>query len=429
MALWAASTDRTTTTTITNAEIALEEEGDDDEASNISEKFSAIPAQSRMRRPLSVRLPASKTTQAQAPIRPGTRESDHSTVNGSATSSLALVRPISEAGQARHSAVNRVAETTQMNMAQRAGSTRKPHARSGSTVSASTRPATRPQDATPVSPTKHLERQSTKVEPSSKPMSNTYQQHLSTAKTTAPKPAIPASKAAVIPTVEEVSQEIARQQIELLQLSLMHEKTCAEIFHLEQDAQATLRDEHQRLRRSLGQIIGQELERERQTNLVAMSLWQSDQSYLMDRLRALQSIHHEVISMIQEGNTFVTTVSSFRVWAAHAEKHVRGERPGFVSGLSEDWRHAHASAALRIRSLQRELATLPAASRPSSVYTLMTACEALLDGMLRELDLMSQIEREFLRQDKGRIDSAVASLPHITEETTTQWLPRWQKLP
>jgi hypothetical protein len=57
---------------------------------------------------------------------------------------------------------------------------------------------------------------------------------------------------------------------------------------------------------------------------------------------------------------------------------------------------------------------------------ILGSCRSLVDGILRELDMMAKLENELLGQEKARIDGAVSAL-RLDEHQGHDWVPAWQK--
>ena len=89
--------------------------------------------------------------------------------------------------------------------------------------------------------------------PSSRPTFSTFQQHYSPAKTALPKPPVPTSKfSRPAPAFEEDLSfpfDVAKQQIELLQLSLLHEASAQTTRQYTVDAKRKLGKRHASLRK------------------------------------------------------------------------------------------------------------------------------------------------------------------------------------
>lgn len=273
--------------------------------------------------------------------------------------------------------------------------------------------------------------------PSSKPTFSTFQQHYSPAKTALPKPPVPTSKFAkpALTSEEDLSVpfDVAKQQIELLQLSLLHEASAQTTRQYTADAKRKLGKRHAKLRKDFEVVRASELAQQKLANLKALQAWCPDPSLLAENLQTLARVHKDVVAITHPESRYTELLRVFEDWAALAEKKMTETTKGFVEPLPGSWREAHASTALKIRALQREMGTLPPAPEPkaadgmdTSLQLILSSCRSLVDGILRELDMMSNLERELLGQEKTRIDGAIGALK-LDEQEERAWVPAWQK--
>jgi hypothetical protein len=273
--------------------------------------------------------------------------------------------------------------------------------------------------------------------PSSRPTFSTFQQHYSPAKTALPKPPVPTSKfSRPAPALEEdlsVPFDVAKQQIELLQLSLLHEASAQTTRQFTTDAKRKLGKRHARLRKDFEAVRAAEQAQQKLANLKALQAWCPDPTLLAENLQTLARVHKDVIAITHPESRYTELLRVFEDWAAGAENKMSETAKGFVEPLPGSWREAHASTALKIRSLQREVATLPSLPErdasngmETSLQMILGSCRSLVDGILRELDMMAKLENELLGQEKARIDGAVSAL-RLDEHQGHDWVPAWQK--
>lgn len=274
--------------------------------------------------------------------------------------------------------------------------------------------------------------------PPPKPSFSTYQQHYSPAKTALPKPPVPTSRHArpAPPSLEEdisIPFDILKQQIELLQLALLHEASARTLSQYSADAKSKIGKKHSRLRKEYEGVHATETSRQKLENLEALQAWCPDHALLAENLQMLARVHKDVTAITHPESRYTELLHAFEQWVAGAEETMAGGVRGFVEGPPGSWREAHASTALKIRSLQREMATLPPLPNhgledqpKTSLHVILTSCRSLVDGILRELDMMAKLEKELLGQEKSRIDNAVGGL-NIEQMPTSSWKPAWQK--
>ena len=226
-----------------------------------------------------------------------------------------------------------------------------------------------------------------------------------------------------------ISFEDSKQQIELLQLSLLHQASGKVLRDYDASAQRKLTKKKARLNLEYDAIRTMELEQQRIANLAALEAWCHDSAQLAEHLQLLSRVYTEVSALAEENSRYAMLVTTFETWVDDAETAVT-QSSGFVDALPSDWHKAHTSLALRMRSMQREMQSLPRAPttdgerQPSSLEVLMRSCWELLAGMLREVDLMSKIEKGVLEREKRRVDEEVEAFAGV--DAARPWTPAWQ---
>ena len=248
-----------------------------------------------------------------------------------------------------------------------------------------------------------------------KPSFSTYQQHYSPAKSSLPKPPLPSSKhkSKVSTTSEEdvpADFETTKQQIELLQLSLLHQSSSKCMNEYTASAKRRLNKMHSKLRKEYESLRATELVHQRASNLSAMDTWCPDTGLLVENLQILSLVYSDLTSLMEEGSRHSDVVSMFELWMNEAE---HPESKAFIQPLPDDWKAAHASLALKLRSIQRNLRVLPP-PRPSEegsgMGVVLKACKTLVEDMLKELEVMAKLETEVLARESVRVEDEVRSL-------------------
>lgn len=267
--------------------------------------------------------------------------------------------------------------------------------------------------------------------PPPKPAFNTFQQHYSPAKQTLPKPPLPASKTARAPPLlaedEPVSFDIAKQQIELLQLSLLHQASAQCSGDYTASAKRKLGRKHTKLRKEYESIRATELVHQRALNLAALESWCSDPAMLVENLQILSLVYSDLEVLTEEGSRHTEIVNTFERWMEDSQDSANLE---FVQGLPDEWRNAHSSMALKLRSIQRNLSVLrpPERSDDSSALDIvLKGCKSLVDVLLRELDLMAKLEKEMLAKERARVEDQVRTLvlDDVGMARAQPWVPAW----
>ncbi|RMY71129.1 hypothetical protein D0864_10720 [Hortaea werneckii] len=271
--------------------------------------------------------------------------------------------------------------------------------------------------------------------PPSRPAFNTFQQHYSPAKSALPKPPIPMSRAssAAVAGAEEdanITAEVARQQLELLQLSLLHQESTETLREYERSAQKKLSRKQVKLRKDHEAIRSIEMEQQRVANLKALDAWCHDPALLTEHLHVLNKMYNELAAFIEQGSRYYWLADQFESWIEAAQAPTPGS---FVEPLLPEWHKTHTSLSLRLRALQRDLDMLPPPPRnsetPSSLEMLMDSCRELHGGMLKELEMMTKLERCILDNEKRRVEEEVKDIAPgdtLTAAVKSPWVPAWQ---
>ncbi len=222
--------------------------------------------------------------------------------------------------------------------------------------------------------------------------------------------------------------DVARQQIELLQLSLLHQASSKCMQDYTASAKRKLSKKHTKLRKDYESVRATELVQQRTANLSALQSWCRDPSMLVENLQILSLVYSDLTALIGDGSRREDVISMFELWINEAEAPKAGS---FTQPLPEDWRTAHASLALKLRSVQRNLRVLPPPSDTSDsgsgLGVILKGCETLVDGMLRELEVMMKLEKELLTRDRNRLEEDVKTM--VLDDVGMQpWVPAWQKV-
>lgn len=270
--------------------------------------------------------------------------------------------------------------------------------------------------------------------PPPKPAFNTFQQHYSPAKQSLPKPPIPASKSARAPPLlaedEPVSFDIVKQQLELLQLSLLHQASAQCTSEFTTSAKRKLGRKHTKLRKEYESIRATELVHQRAFNLAALESWCSDPAMLVENLQILSLVHSDLESLTEEGSRHAELVKAFEGWLEKSQDTLNVD---FTQTLPDDWHNAHSSLALKLRSIQRNLGVLRPPERndeTSALEIVLGGCKSLVDGLLKELDLMVKLEKEVLEKERAKVEEQVRSLvlDDVGMNQARPWVPAWGRV-
>lgn len=224
--------------------------------------------------------------------------------------------------------------------------------------------------------------------------------------------------------------EVQKEQIELLQLSLLHQASGKCMRDYTASAKRKLSRKHSRLRKEYEGIRAAELVHQHATNVSALEVWCPDIHLMVENLQILSLVYSDLTSHMEEGSRHGDVVSMFELWMGDAEDPGSGS---FIQPLPEDWKAAHASLSLKLRSVQRNLGVLPSppedgGGERAGLEVVLQDCKALVDGMLKELETMTRLEKEMLARDKMKMEDEVKSVLLEGVGTQQPWVPAWQQV-
>lgn len=264
--------------------------------------------------------------------------------------------------------------------------------------------------------------------PRLKPAFNTLQQHYSPARNLAPKPLTSSYLAppspSKLPANIAISSETAKLQTELLQLHLLHRDADAVTASWHASAKQRLGQRFAELARRDEEVSREEAEVEEARNLAALVAWGGGKG-LDGKIQTLDTILSGVWSLGEPNGRYSRAVRKFEKWADQTRRAVEARRVagglgalmddgevGFVTELDPAWKDEVSSMARRLDSWRRQLGQLESGvsdveesgeQKSSSLSRLLAGCRSQVHGMLAELDLMEQIERDALAQETAWI--------------------------
>jgi hypothetical protein len=233
--------------------------------------------------------------------------------------------------------------------------------------------------------------------------------------------------------------EATKEQIELLQLSLLHQASASTLRAYEYSAKHKLSHRHAKLQQEFQMIEDEEREQRKQTNFEALDVWCVDAALLAEHLQILDHVVADVRSLTEPSGRFADMTTTFEDWLISAEQCLMGtsEKRSFVESLPETWKTTHTSLAIKLRSVQHDLELFPPLPKeanpesPSSLRLILTSCSALVDGMLKELEVMMRTQKEIMQQSRelvdGQVNDLLSSSDGILEKEV--WSPAWRHKP
>lgn len=293
-----------------------------------------------------------------------------------------------------------------------------------------------------------------------RPNFTTHQQHYSPAKSSVPKPPVPASRIAgpVLTSASLDTFETQKLQSELLYLSLLHQYSTPTLNQYTASAKRILRKRFDALTQSNLAIVDEERQIQQNANIAALAAWslpsanaRPDSSQdLVENIQRLSRCLSDVTSWTEAGGRYDKLVHEFEAWVDEAEiicstreetgPSVSDDNELFISPLSASWHQSHASMEQRLRILEREVAVLPPApERDGAEAAVVPTLEIMLGqlaeslrGMKEELSIMISIEKEMLGRERKWVDESVHRILSSVEDTTgngeMEDVPLWHRI-
>lgn len=166
-----------------------------------------------------------------------------------------------------------------------------------------------------------------------------------------------------------------------------------------------------------------EAEAEEARNLAALMAWGGGGGGrgLDGKIQALDAVLSAVWSLGEPNGRYMRVLRKFEKWADQTRRAVEARRVagglgalmddgevGFVSELDPAWKDEVSSMARKLDSWRRQLGQLESGVfdaelgddlKSCSLGRVISGCRSQVHGMLAELDLMEQIERDALAQE------------------------------
>ncbi|KAL2022318.1 hypothetical protein VTK56DRAFT_5716 [Thermocarpiscus australiensis] len=278
-----------------------------------------------------------------------------------------------------------------------------------------------------------------------RPAFTTHQQHFSPLRSLAPKPPTATFLAppspSKLPANVAASAETARLQAELLQLHLLHRGGRAVVEQWRGSARERLKGRFEALvgeEERVGGVEGVVLEGRGVRDLVRWSSSNGNQGggggrdgrLLEEKVQALDGVVSGLWALGEPGGRYERVLGRFERWVRRAEGVMEGRRRKgevdlmeggeelvLIGEMDAAWRDECAALGRKLdewRRTLRELGEVPdpeegeaaaaadLSSSPqprSSLARILEGCRALVHGMLAELDILEQIEREAVAEE------------------------------
>ncbi|KAF4965027.1 hypothetical protein FSARC_7121 [Fusarium sarcochroum] len=372
----------------------------------------------------------SRSTSVRQPVKPAApepvrKESTRYPPSTTTTRPRAAVRPTSADGQAqptRKAPIHTRAKSTTTGL-RNAPVLRPPSSGSSASSTTTTTTATRTLRSSATSNHDRL----TSAAPRLRPAFSTLQQHYSPAKSSAPKPLTSTYLAppspSKLPANVAASAETSRLQTELLQLHLLHRDAGTVDATWRASAKRKLGERFTHLADASKQIDDRERAEVERENVLALRKWAIGGG-LEERVQILDSVVNGLWTLEEPGGRYARVVRRFERWVDRMCEIEEARREGgallqesdvlFIGELDSAWKDECAGLVRRLDTLKRQLDQLGhfedegesegEVKERSSLQRMVEESRTLVQGMLTELSVMEDIERDALAREDEWIE-------------------------
>ncbi|KAI8720791.1 hypothetical protein NCS52_00525100 [Fusarium sp. LHS14.1] len=262
--------------------------------------------------------------------------------------------------------------------------------------------------------------------PHLRPAFTTLQQHYSPAKSSAPKPLTSTFLAppspSKLPANVAASAETSRLQTELLQLHLLHKDATAVDTAWRASAERKLGDRFSKLAVASKQADDRERAEVERENVLILRNWAAGGG-LEERIQTLDAVVNGVWTLGEPGGRYARVVRRFERWVDRMCEIEDARRDGgallqeseflFIGELETEWKEEYTGLVRRLETLGRQLEGLGYFSETddgdktaelSSLQRMVEGSRTMVEGMLAELAIMEDIERDALAREDDWIE-------------------------
>ncbi|RBA09124.1 hypothetical protein FPRO05_06261 [Fusarium proliferatum] len=262
--------------------------------------------------------------------------------------------------------------------------------------------------------------------PRLRPAFSTLQQHYSPATSSAPKPLTSTFLAppspSKLPANVAASAETSRLQTELLQLHLLHRDAPTVDATWRASAQRKLGERFSELASASKQIDDQEKAEVERENILALRKWAVGGG-LEERIQILDAAIAGLWALEEPGGRYARVVRRFERWVDRMCEIEEARRAGgaliqendvlFIGELDSAWKDECAGLVRRLDTIKRQLDQLgdfagdDQEGEPkdqSSLHRMVEGSRELVQGMLTELAVMDDIERDAIAREDEWIE-------------------------
>ena len=214
---------------------------------------------------------------------------------------------------------------------------------------------------------------------------------------------------------------IARLQMELAQLHLLHRDSNATQAQWENSAERSLRSRFECLSRQHVELKEIACESQALINQSALLVWcqQLSDVEIAEKVQLLSRCILDIGSILDSESKLPRVLRLFEAWSDRASRihesrrysdHAASLSLDFVENIGDGWRAEVDSINKKLSSLSRELDSLGEVREESSVGRVLVMLKSIVSNILVELGLISSMEYEIMTQEISWVQDKIGSL-------------------
>ncbi|KAH6620382.1 hypothetical protein C7974DRAFT_232442 [Boeremia exigua] len=266
-----------------------------------------------------------------------------------------------------------------------------------------------------------------------RPAFSTLQQHF-TPRKAAKAPTAAFLHPAPVTTGNTLPPELVSMQMDLLQLHLLHENAEEVSRHWEMSAKRALRSKFDEVSSMYQIMLEHERSGQEQKNIQALLEWTGNKTSasLVEYIQVLSGPLHELPALVQTGGRFQRHVSAFEQWVCwigevRTARQNRTEASlGSIEGLGDTWKAENVALMRKLASFSRDLSGLSQPSAGSSIASIVACCDALLSGLLEELQIMQAVEADVVEKEKEWVETRLQGIAANIGSFLVDEAPAWR---
>ncbi len=248
-----------------------------------------------------------------------------------------------------------------------------------------------------------------------RPAFSTLQQHFSPAKSLAPKPHPAAFLAppspSKLPSNIAISAETAKLQNELLQLHLLHKDATKVDQEWRASAKRKLGARFHSVVDRNDELVTLEVQETGKVNAVALRCWHDQGTPewgLNEKVQVLGEVISGVWNIGDSGGWYARVVRRFERWLRRTQEILENRERDeamieddvmFLEELDQSWKDDCLVIGRKLELWRDQMRELGHPDPGSSLGLVVEGCRNLVNGMLMELNIMGQVERDAMARE------------------------------